>query len=84
MTEFQGKRLEDDYQWNAGMPAGAYWKAESGWFCVTPNGHYGNLSAHDVIEHENGTITVSPSILVSSADIELWHGFLKEGVWTEC
>ena len=51
------------------------------WYCVTPNGHYGNLAGHDVIEHEDGTITVFPSILVSDDTGELWHGFLEHGIW---
>lgn len=54
------------------------------WHCVTPNGHGGNLAAHDVVEHEDGTITVSPSILVSDHTGELWHGYLERGVWREC
>lgn len=55
------------------------------WHCVTPNGHAGNLAAHDVTEHEDGTITVSPSILVSNPQQgELWHGYLERGVWREC
>ena len=51
------------------------------WMGCTPNGHLGNLSAHEVVEHEDGTITVSPSILVSDDKGELWHGFLERGVW---
>lgn len=48
----------------------------------TPNGHLGNLAAHDVTEHEDGTITVSPSILVSNPQQgELYHGYLTNGVW---
>lgn len=39
-----------------------------------------NLSAHKVVEHEDGTITVSPSILVTGHDGS-WHGFLERGVW---
>jgi len=54
------------------------------WYVVTPNGHAGNLGNHDVVEHEDGTITVSPSILVSSPqEGELWHGYLERGVWRE-
>lgn len=53
------------------------------WMVRTPNGHLGNLAAHDVTEHEDGTITVSPSILVSSPqEGELYHGFLTKGEWT--
>jgi hypothetical protein len=52
------------------------------WMVRTPNGHLGNLGAHDVIEHEDGTITVSPSILVSDHTGELYHGFLVNGEWS--
>jgi len=52
------------------------------WMVVTPGGHLGNLSKHEVTEHEDGTITVSPSILVSNPQQgELFHGFLERGVW---
>ena len=45
--------------------AGGYGKDSSGaWCVVTPNGRYGSISKHNVVEHEDGTITVSPSILV--------------------
>lgn len=59
------------------------------WFCCSPNGHTGNLCNHTVIEHEDGTITVSPSILIQVSDsngnkTELWHGFLERGVWRSC
>ena len=53
------------------------------WMVRTPNGHLGNLAAHDVTEHEDGTITVSPSILVSNPqEGELYHGFLVKGEWS--
>ena len=48
----------------------------------TPNGHYGDLSRHDVTENEDGTITVSPSILVSDHTGELYHGWLVNGEWS--
>jgi hypothetical protein len=51
--------------------------------------HIANLAAHSVIEHEDGTITVSPSILITPCrtgeDRAMsWHGFLEKGVWREC
>lgn len=55
----------------------------NGWYCCTPNGHVGNLQGHDVTEHDDGTITVSPSILVSDDTGELWHGYLEHGVWRQ-
>ena len=60
------------------------------WYCCTPNGYAGCLREHNVIEHDDGTITVSPSILVTERDterkqdVELWHGFLERGVWRQC
>ncbi len=76
-----GRRVHDTDR----LEPGDYGKrpANGQWYCCTPNGHLGNLSRHDVVEHEDGTITVSPSILVS-ADVELWHGFLERGVWRSC
>lgn len=55
------------------------------WFCCTPNGMLGNLGNHQVQEHENGTITVAPSILVTGGSSETsYHGFLERGVWRDC
>ncbi len=43
-----------------------------------------DLSKHQVVEHEDGTITVSPSILIRRGHTgEQWHGFLERGVWRE-
>ncbi|KKM93625.1 hypothetical protein LCGC14_1206560 [marine sediment metagenome] len=56
------------------------------WYCRPPNPeiHLGNLRAHQVEEHEDGTITVSPSILIEEGTGgPLWHGWLKKGEWTE-
>lgn len=80
----QGKRAPDGS--NYPQDDGSYWKSVDGlWYCVTPNGHYGALGKHDITEHEDGTITVSPSILVSYSDAEqLYHGYLEKGVWREC
>ncbi|HWT46592.1 MAG TPA: hypothetical protein VN085_11530 [Vicinamibacterales bacterium] len=44
------------------------------------NGGYCPVT-RDVVEHEDGTITVSPSILVSDNTGELYHGFLVMGEW---
>ena len=56
-------------------------RVASSWMCCTPNGMLGNLSKHEVTEHEDGTITVSPSILVTGE--KSWHGYLERGVWRE-
>jgi hypothetical protein len=59
------------------------WK-DGTWFASTPNGHGAALARHDITEHEDGTISVTPSILVSNNDGQLWHGYLTRGVWNEC
>lgn len=53
---------------------------EPTWFARTPNGHIGRLDNHDVTEHEDGTITVSPKIKLQGI---LWEGFLEQGFWRE-
>lgn len=63
----------------------SYFFSEGCWYAATPDGKLANLKKHDVTEHDDGTITVSPSILCSGGSSEgSWHGFLKEGVWEEC
>lgn len=74
----QGRKLPD------GTPrkqhqAGDYWRDPFGtWMCRPPKGPGGHLANHDVTEHEDGTITVSPSILTAE-----WHGYLEKGIWRE-
>ena len=62
------------------------------WYAKTPNGYQCNLRNHKIEEHADGTITVSPSILVSTAkpdpggiltSYQVWHGFLEKGKWRE-
>lgn len=49
------------------IPRGSYWKDTAGtWSVYTPNGRLGSIAKHTVIEHEDGTVTVSPSILVNA------------------
>jgi hypothetical protein len=64
---------------------GDYWKSEHGfWYAETPNGLLGNLMHHEVMEHADGTISVSPSILVNGNNPKAWHGYLEKGVWRSC
>lgn len=66
---------------------GSYMKVTSdgpaiSWYIVDPTGRPGTLidgGNHRVVEHEDRTITVSPSILYPDG----WHGFLERGVWRE-
>lgn len=86
----KGFRLPDETDFSSDLPHGSYWRRDGRWYCITPNGHFGDVSKHTVTEHEDRTLTVSPSILVSTTSpnkgnsVELWHGFLERGVWREC
>lgn len=60
-------------------PAGSSW-----WGIRDPAGHCGSLANHAVTEHEDGTITASPSILIDAGACGSWHGFLDRGQWREC
>jgi hypothetical protein len=81
----QGRRVE----WTAQiLEPGEFAKLPDGkWMAATPNGHGANLANHEVEEHDDGTITVSPSIMVVPAGAhpsDWWHGFLSRGVWRKC
>jgi hypothetical protein len=66
------------------LKPGDYYLLDGHWGGITPNDHHCNLAAHIVVEHADGTITVTPSIRVFNNVCELWHGFLTNGVWKEC
>jgi hypothetical protein len=85
-----GRRLPDvsteDYFGfdSLNMKPGDYVKLHGGkiWCCVAPNGDAGSLRTHTIVEHEDGSITVSPSIQMQTG--QRWHGYLERGVWREC
>lgn len=63
---------------------GDYGKQPDGtWYGWTPIGQLAGLDKHTVVEHEDGTITVSPSILCGAGMGDAWHGYLERGVWRE-
>lgn len=87
----QGRRIPDDANVFAPGDYGRISTPASDrrleWYARPPRGFLGCLSNHQVTEHEDGTITVSPSILIESRDeggVVIWHGFLERGVWREC
>ncbi len=93
----QGKRHDADpnnpTQAYPRLRSGEYGKDADGlWYCVPPGkdpfGWLGTLGdgqgnkGHKVTEHEDGTITASPSILITTHE-GTWHGYLEKGVWRE-
>lgn len=82
----QGQRVYPNEQGDLLLKKGEYGinPKDGNWYACVPNGHMGNLANHEVTEHEDGTITVSPSILVTRHTGEfLWHGYLEHGIWRE-
>lgn len=90
----QGRRLPDAVfgepgdgwdQWKL-LELGSYLKSTSGagfivWHITLPSGIQFTLGPnHKVTEHEDGTITASPSIYDAP---EGWHGYLERGIWRE-
>lgn len=65
------------------FPAGqsSYGKDEDGmWWFRHKDEHAGTLfGTHKVIEHEDGTISVTPSIVGSGI-----HGYITRGIWKDC
>lgn len=57
------------------------------WFVRTPNGLFGTLRHHSVVEHDDGTITVKPQVFATEMEkgkvVSAWHGWLRAGEWTE-
>lgn len=93
MSKHIGIRRDLDEAYPLSLLGGEYGKEQDGsWYCHVPChndfGAVGNLSLHSVEEHEDGTITVSPSILITYWDWESqvrrqWHGYLIKGIFED-
>lgn len=87
-----GRRVPDTTKRSEMAPGDYSRRIEEGvvtkeWNLCLPNGMHGTISEeiHQVVEHSDGTITVSPSILLTSGDPNYsWHGYLEHGVWRTC
>ena len=79
-----GARAHVDQNGYLMLKEGEYGIGKDGlWYCRPPGNHMGCLARHTVTEHEDGTISVSPSILVDDGR-KKWHGYLERGEWREC
>lgn len=86
----QGRRIYADKSGHLFLTEGDYgFSPTVGHWQVRPPGcRAGGIGKHEVIEHEDGTITASPSILLTDFDDnngqpKQWHGYLERGVWRE-
>lgn len=60
------------------------WDCDGNWYGVPPGTDLvANLASPKIEEHADGTLTVSPPILVSDGK-ESWHGYLVRGEWSPC
>ena len=85
MATIQARRIEkhedlDDTEY-------CYYKSDGQWYLYMPGCGLAGLRNHTVVEHDDGTITVTPSILTtgheSGKSVEK-HGFLEKGIWRDC
>lgn len=64
-----------------------YWKGSDGvWMVYLPKCGAGRIPLHTVVEHADGTITVSPSIKMWGHDNgqeTVRHGYLEKGMWRD-
>lgn len=83
--ELQGTRKANVATLYADKQPGSYCKVQENgegshtWYIIDPAGNFGAIRTHHVTEHEDGTITVQPSIL--DPEPGGWHGWLERGVW---
>ena len=80
-----GRRIYPNEQGRLSFAPGDYGKTTEGIWRARPpdpDAHMGDLTNHTVVEHADGTISVSPSILIQAGTGRpSWHGFLERGVW---
>lgn len=78
-----GRRRPDDTKpWD--LEAGDYMLQDGYvWVCLPSGSGPARLKGWDHTVHEDGTITVTPSIL-DVGHPDGWHGFLERGVWRSC
>ena len=85
-SRLEGRRVRFRRGWPGPRARpGGYCKVPNGvdprgpgvWYAVAPDGKAGAIVSHQVVEHDDGTITVSPSLVMPSG----WHGWLEHGVW---
>lgn len=85
----QGRRVYPDEDGEfSGMNPGEYGFAKDRWLMCLPTGIIATVTNKiwKITEHEDGTITVHPSILTTSREDPglNWHGFLVKGVFRSC
>lgn len=89
----QGTRIYDKKPWDL-KPSEYLVAGDGSVWVVAPNGlGPSNLKTWNTEIHEDGTVTLSPSIMAyghsmldedgNKIDLPDWHGYLENGVWRE-
>lgn len=82
-----GRRVYPDSRGHPVLAEGDYGRDAAGeWWCRPPGCSMGSLKDHEITEHADGTITVSPSIQADPVQPVRkpppdFHGYLECGVW---
>ena len=88
-----GRRVYPNTDGSFKLERGDYIHVDGHWYCRVPDDDMndmdlGCLDKHQIVEHEDGTISVTPSILQHGRTPDWrprdWHGFLTRGEWKEC
>lgn len=84
----KGRRLPDnfadapDFTWDFVFPGDYFKQRDGSWYLCAPSGESGGCDNRwTVTEHEDNSITVSPSLFFNTP--HGWHGFLEHGVWRQ-
>jgi hypothetical protein len=81
-----GRRVYPDAEGRLVLQEGdyAFDPRDGKWYARPPSTFAVSLDTHDVTEHEDGTITVSPSIVSSDGfSRRPWEGYLELGAWRQ-
>lgn len=83
MSEMIGKRISGMSELDE--ESVCYWKVDDGsWLLYIPHCGIGGLKKHTIEEHDDGTISVTPSIVMfcnrCTPDRHI-HGYLTNGIW---
>jgi hypothetical protein len=81
-----GRRVYPNERGHLVLAEGDYGKDLAGeWWCRPPGCSMGSLKDHEITEHEDGTVTVTPSIEADPVAVgkppPAFHGYLQHGVW---
>ena len=88
----KGRRIYADEQVKLWLAPGDFGRdpRDGVWYARPPHGmggplteapSMGSLEHHEVVEHQDRTISVSPYILIEEPPMPPWHGYLERGVW---